>query len=219
MTADSISDVVEPAVACTGMRQVAIEDRTKLLSDHGSGYRARALEEYLRMLEIRHIYCAPHHPQTNGKIERFHETLRARLNLLVYTSPEELRRTMQDFIDDYNHRQRDPGRCVLRTARRNLTQQGRTRRVERLHGAQPGLPPAPEDGTGGIAIPRAADRPTGAKDGELTQPAPGGSAAARRGARSRSGFGAADHCRSGCPSRDVCLAEALVFLGGSVPRR
>ena len=103
-TADSISDVVEQAVAFTGMRQVPVENRTKLLSDHGSGYLARVFEEYLRMLEIRHIYCAPHHPQTNGKIERFHETLRARMNLLVYTSPDELRRTMQDFIAYYNHR-------------------------------------------------------------------------------------------------------------------
>jgi putative transposase len=103
-TADSISDVVEQAVAFTGMRQVPLEDRTKLLSDRGSGYLARAFEEYLRMLSIRHIYCAPHHPQTNGKIERFHETLKARMNLLVYTSPDELRRTMQEFIDYYNHR-------------------------------------------------------------------------------------------------------------------
>jgi putative transposase len=56
------------------------------------------------MLSIRHIYCAPHHPQTNGKIERFHETLKARMNLLVYTSPDELRWTMQQFIAYYNHR-------------------------------------------------------------------------------------------------------------------
>ena len=104
MTAHSISDVVEQAVAFTGMRQVPVEDRTKFLSDHGSGYLARVFEEYLRVLEIRHIYCAPHHPQTNGKIERFHETLKARMNLLVYTSPDELRRTMQDFIEYYNHR-------------------------------------------------------------------------------------------------------------------
>jgi len=103
-TADSISDVVEQAVAFTGLRQVPVEDRTKLLTDHGSGYLARVFEEYLRMLSIRHIYCAPHHPQTNGKIERFHETLKARMNLLVYTSPDHLRRTMQDFIAYYNHR-------------------------------------------------------------------------------------------------------------------
>ncbi len=95
---------LEQAVAFTGMRQVPVEDRTKFLSDHGAGYLAWVFEEYLRVLEIRHIYCAPHHPQTNGKIERFHETLKARMNLLVYTSPDELRRTMQDFIEYYNHR-------------------------------------------------------------------------------------------------------------------
>ena len=61
------------------------------------------------MLAIRHIYCAPHRPQTNGKIERFHETLKARMNLLAYTSPEELRRTMQEFIDYYNHRRYHEG--------------------------------------------------------------------------------------------------------------
>src|ERR1700730_12489255 len=93
------------------------------------------------------------------------------------------------------------------------------RRARRLPGAPPPLPPAPEDGTGGIAISRAADRRTEAGDGEPAQRAPGGSAAARRGAWSRSGFGAADHCRSGCQSSDVCFAEALVVLGGSVPWR
>ena len=103
MTSGSISEVVEQAIAFTSMRQVPVEDRTKLLSDCGSGYLARAFEEYLEMLGIRHIYCAPHHPQTNGKIERFHETLRARMNLLIYTSPEELRRTMQEFIVYYNY--------------------------------------------------------------------------------------------------------------------
>jgi hypothetical protein len=46
---------------------------------------------------------APHHPQTNGKLERFHETLKARLNLRVYTRPEVLRAAMADFIrfDNY----------------------------------------------------------------------------------------------------------------------
>jgi putative transposase len=67
MTAHSISDVVEQAVTFTGMRQVPVEDRTKFLSDHGLGYLARVFEEYLRVLEIRHIYCAPHHPQTNDE--------------------------------------------------------------------------------------------------------------------------------------------------------
>ena len=41
-----------------------VDDRTRLLTDRGSGYLARAFEEYLRELKIRHIYCALHHPQT-----------------------------------------------------------------------------------------------------------------------------------------------------------
>jgi transposase InsO family protein len=41
--------------------------------DHGSGYLAGAFENYLRALGIRDIYCSPYHPQTQGKLERFHE--------------------------------------------------------------------------------------------------------------------------------------------------
>ncbi len=102
MTAQSISEVVQQAVEWTGMERVPVQDRTRLLSDRGSGYLARAFEDYLRVLAIRHIYCSPHHPQTQGKLERFHQTLKARLNLLVYPSPESLRAAMAEFIDFYN---------------------------------------------------------------------------------------------------------------------
>jgi hypothetical protein len=43
------------------MEKVPVEDRTRLLSDRGPGFLARALEDYLRILEIRHIYCSPYH--------------------------------------------------------------------------------------------------------------------------------------------------------------
>lgn len=59
MTAESISEVAQQAVEWTGMEKVPVEDRTRLLSDRGPGFLARALEDYLRMLEIRHIYCSP----------------------------------------------------------------------------------------------------------------------------------------------------------------
>jgi RNA-directed DNA polymerase len=104
-----IREVVERAVEFTGMKNVPVEDRTRLLSDNGSSYLSQAFEDYLRMRQIRHLRCAPHHPQTNGKIERFHETLKARLNLLVYTSPEELRRALAEFIEFYNQRRYHEG--------------------------------------------------------------------------------------------------------------
>ncbi|MGB8590789.1 MAG: integrase core domain-containing protein [Candidatus Acidiferrales bacterium] len=47
---------------------------------------------------------SPHHPQTNEKLERFCETLKARVNLLAYSSPEELRRAIAEFIEFYNLR-------------------------------------------------------------------------------------------------------------------
>ncbi len=109
MTAESISEVVEQAVEWTGMKNVPVEDRTRLVSDNGPGYLAHAFEDYLRLLAIRHIRCSPHHPQTNGKIERFHETLKARLNLLVYTSPEQLRAAMAEFIEFYNQKRYHEG--------------------------------------------------------------------------------------------------------------
>ena len=109
VTADSISDVVQQAVEWTGMNDVPVKDRSRLLTDNGSGYLAHAFEDYLRMLAIRHIRCSPHHPQTNGKIERFHETLKSRVNLLVYSSPEELRRAIREFIEFYNYRRYHEG--------------------------------------------------------------------------------------------------------------
>ncbi len=63
----------------------------------------------MRMLGIRHIYCSPYHPQTNGKLERFHKTLEARLNLLAFTSPEELRAAMAEFIEFYRYRRYHEG--------------------------------------------------------------------------------------------------------------
>lgn len=109
MTAETFSEVVQKAVEWTGMEQVPIQDRTRLLTDRGPGYLARAFEDYLKELKIRHIYCSPHHPQTNGKLERFHETLKSKTNLLVYTSPDSLRAVMAEFIDFYRYRRYHEG--------------------------------------------------------------------------------------------------------------
>jgi len=62
ITAHSISDGVEQAVRLHRHAAGAGRRRTKFLCDHDSGYLARVFEEHLRMLAIRHIYCAPHHP-------------------------------------------------------------------------------------------------------------------------------------------------------------
>jgi len=86
------------------MCQVPIEDRTSLLSDNGAGYVSRAFGDYLKLLGIKHILAAPFHPQTNGKIERYHQTLKGEINQIPYEIPTELRKAIEEFIEYYDHR-------------------------------------------------------------------------------------------------------------------
>ena len=104
MTADSLIEVVQEAVDSTGMTDVPLEDRTKLLSDNGSGYVSRAFREYMRVVGIRHVLAAPYHPQTNGKLERYHRTLKDDINQVPYEVVEDLEAAIRDFVEFYNYR-------------------------------------------------------------------------------------------------------------------
>ena len=81
-----------------------IEGRTKLLSDNGPGYVSRAFRDYLGMVGIKHILATPFHPQTNGKLERYHQTLKRDVNQLPYEMPSDLEAAMVAFVSYYNYR-------------------------------------------------------------------------------------------------------------------
>jgi len=104
MTADSLIAVVQEAVDATGMDDVPMQDRTKLLSDNGSGYVSRAFRDYLHQVGISHILAAPFHPQTNGKLERYHRTLKTDVNQVPYEVVQDLETAIGDFVAFYNHR-------------------------------------------------------------------------------------------------------------------
>jgi putative transposase len=104
MSANSLIEVVQEAVDATGMTDVPVEDRTRLLSDNGAGYVSKAFRNYLRLVGIGHILAAPFHPQTNGKIERYHRSIKGELSLLPYEMPSQLERAITDFVDYYNYR-------------------------------------------------------------------------------------------------------------------
>ena len=109
MAAGSLIDVVQQAVDVTGMTDVPVEDRTVLLSDNGPGYLSRQFGQYLRLVGIRHIVAAPYHPQTNGKIERYHRTIKGEINLVPYGMPGELKEAIGAFIEYYNHQRYHEG--------------------------------------------------------------------------------------------------------------
>jgi transposase InsO family protein len=104
MTAQSLIEVVQEAIDVTHMTEVLVEDRTRLLSDNGPGYLARAFRDYLSLVGIKHILAAPFHPQTNGKIERYHQTVKNDVNQVPYDFPCDLEGAVEHFVDYYNHR-------------------------------------------------------------------------------------------------------------------
>ena len=104
MTSDSFIEVVQEAVDRTGMDQVAVTDRTRLLSDNGPGYVSRAFRDYLGMGGIKHILATPFHPQTNGKLERYHRTLKLDVNQVPYELPTDLEAAIAAFVSYYNYR-------------------------------------------------------------------------------------------------------------------
>jgi len=106
MSANSLIEVVQEAVDATGMTEVPVEDRTRLLSDNGAGYVSRSFRDYLHLVGIGHILAAPYHPQTNGKLERYHQSIKREVNQLTYEAPSHLHleQAIADFVDYYNYR-------------------------------------------------------------------------------------------------------------------
>jgi putative transposase len=58
----------------------------------------------MHLVGIDHIRSAPFHPQTNGKIERYQQSLKKQVNQLSYELPSDLEKAITDFVDYYNHR-------------------------------------------------------------------------------------------------------------------
>ena len=86
------------------MDQVPVTDRTRLLSDNGPGYVSRAFRDYLGMVGIKHILATPFHPQTNGKLERYHQTIKRDVNQVPYELPADLEAAIAAFVSYYNYR-------------------------------------------------------------------------------------------------------------------
>ena len=109
MTGRAIEDVVQKAVDFTGMTDIPVEDRTVLLSDNGAGYISQHLNDYLKLVGIKHIIASPYHPQTNGKMERYHRTVKGEINRVPYDMPGELKEAIGAFVEYYNYRRYHEG--------------------------------------------------------------------------------------------------------------
>jgi transposase InsO family protein len=103
MTAEEVKATVEMAVRATGIQHVSVVSRPRLLSDNGPAYISGGLREYLELRGIDHTRGKPYHPMTQGKIERYHRSLKNVVLLDNYYSPEELEREIASFVTYYNN--------------------------------------------------------------------------------------------------------------------
>ena len=103
MKAQDVTDTLELALTASGCDQANVQHKPRLLSDNGSSYISADLAEWLGKQRMKHIRRAPYHPQTQGKIERWHQTLKNRILLENYFLPGDLEAQIGTFIEHYNH--------------------------------------------------------------------------------------------------------------------
>ena len=104
MTADDVTATLKLALEASGCNRANVVHKPRLLSDNGSSYISGDLAEWLEDHGMDHVRGAPYHPQTQGKIERWHQTLKNRILLENYYLPGDLENQISAFVDHYNNR-------------------------------------------------------------------------------------------------------------------
>ena len=104
MRVDDVTDTLQLALTASGCASARVVHKPRLLSDNGSSYVSGDLAKWLQDAGMHHVRGAPHHPQTQGKIERWHQTLKNRVLLENYYLPGDLEAQINRFVEHYNHR-------------------------------------------------------------------------------------------------------------------
>lgn len=103
MSATDVSDTLDDALSFTGLDSIKVKHKPRLLSDNGPCYISGELSDYLEQQGMTHTRGRPYHPQTQGKIERWHRSMKNQILLDNYYLPGELKEQLHRFVDYYNH--------------------------------------------------------------------------------------------------------------------
>jgi putative transposase len=103
MASTDVEQTLEMALQATGVAHIKVKHRPRLLSDNGPALVSKPFAEHLKRYQLQHIRGAPYHPQTQGKIERYHRSMKSIIKLDLYYTPAELERAIACFVDYYNN--------------------------------------------------------------------------------------------------------------------
>jgi len=103
MSTDDVVQTLDLAIVNSGINRPTVRHKPRLLSDNGPCYIASGLQDYLDKNDMSHTRGQPYHPMTQGKIERWHRTMKNQIKLQNYHFPGELEQEIKAFVDHYNH--------------------------------------------------------------------------------------------------------------------
>ena len=103
MSSEDVKLTLDQAIEKTGVTNVKVRHKPRLLSDNGPCYVSKELKEYLDDKGMDHTRGKPYHPQTQGKIERYHRTMKNIVKLKNYYLPWELEQEIKQFVNYYNN--------------------------------------------------------------------------------------------------------------------
>ena len=103
MAASDVSATLEDALAFAELEQVKVVHRPRLLSDNGPSYVSGELAAWLTDQNMTHTRRRPYHPMTQGKIERWHRSMKSQVLLENYYLPGQLESAIDRFVTYYNH--------------------------------------------------------------------------------------------------------------------
>lgn len=103
MKAEDVKLTLDFAIEKTGVTHVQVYQKPRLLSDNGPCFISSELKGYLLKHDITHIRTKLYHPMTQGKIERYHRSMKNLVLLDLYYSPEELTERISQWVDYYNN--------------------------------------------------------------------------------------------------------------------
>jgi transposase InsO family protein len=104
MTATDVTETLRLALNTAGLNHATVQHRPRLLSDNGPSYLSAQLGAWLQEQGMRHTRGKPYHPMTQGKIERYHRSLKNQILLENYYLPGQLEARLAAFVEFYNTR-------------------------------------------------------------------------------------------------------------------